>query len=143
MKSSTYSMKNVALTIDGMAVVGMWDGDDAVVVSPLADVGTMLVGADGSSIFSQSANEGATITLRLQHTAAAHRMLHQKWARQKARGVRLVGFPISVIDVDSGEGGSTDQAFIQAAPDDSKGVNAVVREWILVTGQWRPEIPRA
>lgn len=141
-KSSAYSMKNVAVTVDGQAVIGVWDGDDAVTIEPLEDTGTMLVGADGSSIFSQSANEGATITLRLQHTSPTHRLLHQRYARQRARGVRVVGFPVNVIDVDSNEGGSADQVFIQRAPTDSKGTNAGVREWVLVTGQWRPEIPR-
>lgn len=141
-KSSAYTMKNVAITIDGQAVIGVWDGDDAVMVEPLEDTGSLLVGADGSSIFSQSANDGATITVRLQHTSPAHRLLHQRYARQRAKGVRIVGFPISIIDIDSGEGGSTDQAFIQRAPTDSKGINAVVREWVLVTGQWKPEVPR-
>jgi hypothetical protein len=136
-------MKNVAITLDGQAVVGIWDGDDAVQVAPIIDVGTMMVGADGSSIFSQHANEGATITLRLQHTSPAHRLLMQRLARQRAIGVRVTGFPFSVIDVDSGEGGSTDQCFIQTAPNDQKGVNAAAREWVLVTGQWHPEIPNA
>lgn len=141
-KSSAYSAKNVATTIDGQNVLGLWDGDDAVSVAPLEDTGTMLVGVDGSSIFSQSANDGATITIRLQHASPAHRLLHQRWARQKARGVRVTGFPVSVIDVDSGEGGSTDQAFIQAGPTDAKGKNAAVREWVLVTGQWKSEVPK-
>lgn len=141
-KSSAYSMKNVAATLDGQNVFGLWDGDDTIVVAPLEDIGTGMVGADGSSIFSQSANEGATITLRLQHTSPTHRILHQKLARQKARGIRVQGFPFTLIDVDSGEGGSTDQCFIATAPDDSKGTTATVREWVLWTGQWRPEIPK-
>lgn len=142
MKSSAYSAKNVATTVDGQNVIGLWDGDDAVTIEPLTEVGSMMVGADGSSIFSQSANEGATITLRLQHTSPTHRLLHQKWARQRARGVRVVGFPISIIDVDSGEGGSSDQVFIQSGPTDTKGVAAQAREWVLVTGQYRPEVPK-
>lgn len=142
-KSSVYSSKNVASTVDGQEVSGLWDGDDAVAIEPLADVGAMMVGADGSSIFSQSANEGATITFRLQHTSPTHRLLHQKLARQRAKGVRLTGFPVTVIDVDSGEGGSTDQAFIQTAPTDQKGDAAAVREWVLVTGSWKPTVPNA
>lgn len=142
-KSSAYSIKNVAATLDGQRVVGLWDGDDAVVITPLTDVGTMLVGADGSSIFSQSANNGATITLRLQHTSPTHRNLMQKLQRQRADGVRVSGFPFVLIDVDSNEGGSTDQCFIQTAPNDEKGVNAAAREWVLVTGDWKPEIPAA
>jgi Bacteriophage KPP10, Structural protein ORF10 len=141
-KSSAYSIKNVAITMDGQNVTGLWDGDDAVQVAPVVDVGTLMIGADGSSIFSQHANEGATITLRLQHTSPAHRLLHQHLARQRAKGIRMVGFPISIIDIDSGEGGSTDQCFIQQMPTDGKGVNAAAREWVLVAGQWKPEVPR-
>lgn len=140
-KSSAYSMKNVSATLDGQRVVGLWDGDDAIVIAPLSEVGTMLVGADGSSIFSQSANNGATITVRLQHTSPTHRNLMQKLQRQRADGVKVTGFPFVVIDVDSNEGGSTDQCFIQTAPNDEKGVNAAAREWVLVTGDWKPEIP--
>lgn len=142
MKSSAYSMKNVAITVDGQAVIGVWDDDNAVQIEPVEDVGSLTVGADGSSIFSQSANEAATITLRLQHTSPTHRLLHERWARQRARGIRVVGFPVTVMDVDSGEGGSTDQAFIMTGPSDGKGKTATVREWVLVTGQWKPEIPR-
>ena len=135
-------MKNVAAVLDGQRVIGLWDGDDAIEVAPGADIGSMMVGADGSSIFSQSANRSATITLRLQHTSPTHRRLQQKLARQRTEGFAIVGFPFSVVDVDSGEGGSTDQMFIQAAPTDSKGVNAQVREWTLVAGDWEPEIPK-
>lgn len=140
-KSSAYSMKNVQATLDGQKVIGFWDGDDAVSIAPLADIGTMLVGADGSSIFSQSANNGATITLRLQHTSPTHRLLSQKLAMQRTPGIRVAGFPLSCMDIDSGEGGATDQCFIQTAPTDEKGVNAAQREWVLVTGDWKPEIP--
>lgn len=140
-KSSAYSIKNAVVTINGQAVNGLWDGDDPVSIAPLADNGVMMVGADGSSIFSQSANEAATITLKLQHTSPTHRLLHQILARQRAKGIRLSGFPITVVDIDSNEGGSTDQAFIQQMPTDQKGNAATEREWILVTGEWKPEIP--
>ena len=140
-KSSSYSAKNVAGTLDGQKVQGLWEGDDAIVVASSGDIGTGMTGADGDSIFSQRAGTPHTITLRLQHTSPTHRLLHQKWAMQRAEGIRIIGFPFSVMDVDSGEGGATDQCFIQTAPNDSKGVNAVAREWVLWTGQWIPEIP--
>lgn len=143
MKSSVFSHKNVAAVLDGQKVVGFWDGDDVVTVEPLEDAGAMMVGADGSSIFSGFANDGATITLRLQHTSPAHRLLSQRFALQRTPGNRITGFPFSVNDVDSGEGGSTDECFIQTPASDSKGKNATVREWVLVTGNWRPNIPAA
>lgn len=142
-KSSAYSMKNVASVLDGQKVVGFWDGDDAIVVEQLEDVGAMMVGADGSSIFSQSANEGARITIRVQHTSPTHRLLHTRLAMQRTPGIRVTGFPFSVMDVDSGEGGAADQCFIEKAPNDEKGKNATVREWVIVTGQWKAEVPSA
>lgn len=142
-KSSTYSAKNVAATIDGQRVQGLFDGDDAIAVEPSEDIGTGMVGADGSSIFSHRAGMPHTITLRLQHTSPSHRLLHQKWAMQRAEGMRVSGFPFTVQDVDSGEGGVADDCYIQSAPSDQKGVAAVAREWVLWTGNYTPNVPNA
>lgn len=137
-KTSAYSMLNVSATLDGLPVRGLFDGDDAVVVNQGADVGTMLIGADGSSLFSQSADHSAQISIKLQHTSPTHRQLIQKWKQQRAG--RLIGFPFDVIDTGSNEGGTADKCFIMQAPSDSKGKNAVVREWVLVTGDWTPNV---
>jgi hypothetical protein len=131
-------MLNVTATCDGLAVRGLFDGDDAIVVTQGADVGTMLVGADGSSLFSQTADRSAQISVKLQHTSATHRQLLQKWKQQRAG--RLIGFPFDIIEKDSGEGGTADKCFVMQAPADSKGKNAVVREWVLVTGDWTPNV---
>lgn len=140
-KTAIYSALNVVGTIDGLRIVGLWDGDDAIVVEPVADKGALMTGADGESIFSQSANRSARITIRLMHTSATHRTMLQKLAVQEAG--RLDGFKLSLFDNRSGEGGATDQAFIEKAPNDQKGVNAANREWVLVCGQWNREIPRS
>jgi len=140
-RSSSYSAKNVTAMVDGQRVQGFWDGDDAVVVEPTEDIGTMLVGADGDSIFSQRAGNPHTITLRLQHTSPTHRLLQQKWAVQRAPGIRVTPFPFTHMDVDSGEGGAANECFIMTVPSDQKGRNAVMREWVLVTGEYLPNIP--
>ncbi|GFO81223.1 MAG: hypothetical protein A49_08500 [Methyloceanibacter sp.] len=137
-KTTAYSMINVQATLDGIAVRGFWDGDDAMTVT-VADVGEMLVGAGGDSIFSQSADQSAEITIRLQHTSKTHEQLVKKWKQQRAG--RLNGFPFDFIDKDSGEGGTADKCFISKAPDDQKGQNATVREWTLVTGDYEPLTP--
>lgn len=140
---ASYSHKNVTATIDGQRVQGFWDGDDAIVVEPVEDIGTLMVGADGSGLFSQRAGRPHTITMRLQHTSPAHRLLHQKWRAQQAVGVRVRSFRVTVMDVDSNEGGVASECWIQSAPSDSKGVNAVAREWVVVTADWTPEVPNA
>lgn len=138
-QTTAYSMLNVTATLDGRTVLGLFDGDNALQVSQGVDVGTMLVGADGSSLFSQTADRSAQITLRLQHTSPTHRQLVQKWKAQRAG--RLVGFPFDFIDSMSNEGGSADKCYVMRAPDDSKGNNATVREWVIVTGDWTPSVP--
>ena len=141
--TSAYGFVNTSNTIDGQQIQGLWDGDDAITVAPIADAGTMLHGADGSALFSISANEGATITIRLQHTSPTHRLLMQKYKRMKALGSGAAAFPVTVFDTGSGEGGTADKCFIQSAPTDSKGTNATAREWVLVTGELVREIPNA
>ena len=138
-QSTAYSMINVAATLDGLAIHGLWDGDDAITVEQGADVGTGLIGADGSGIFSQSADASAQITIRLQHTSPTHAQLSRKLAQQRAG--RLLAFPFDVKDKDSGEGGTADRCFIMQAPADSKGKNATVRAWVLWTAEWKPAIP--
>lgn len=138
-KSSVYSMLNVQAVLNALPVVGFWDGDDVVVVTEGADVGAGIIGADGSSIFSQSADKSATINIKVQHTSATHRQLLQLLSLQQSGN--LGGFPFTVMDRRSGEGGATDQAFIQQAPVDQKGKAATVREWLLWTGTWVREIP--
>lgn len=139
--TSAYSMVNVTGTVDGQQIQGLWDGDDAIIVTQSSDKGTGLIGADGSGIFSISANKAASISIKLQHTSATHRLLMQKLKRQQALGGTAAAFPFSFIDNSSGEGGSADKCYIQTAPVDSKGVNATVREWVLWTSEWNPEIP--
>lgn len=140
-KTSIYSAANVVVMIDGLRVVGLWDGDDAVQVAPGADLGVGMVGADGEAIFSQSVNLSATITLRLQHTSATHRRLTQRGIQQKQG--RQNGMPFSVMDTRSGEGGASDQVFILTRPTDAKGVAAGPREWVLWTGNYEEAVPRA
>lgn len=140
-KTTAYSFGNVAATLDRRTVQGLWDGDDAIVVARSGDVGARVVGADGSSIFSTSMDKSATITLRLQHTSPTHRLLLQKEKSQRALGGTFSGFSFTLKDKISGEGGTATDCFIMTAPSDQKGKAASVREWVLSTGEWTPEIP--
>ena len=140
-KQSAYSMINVSAVLDRRDIKGLWDGDDAIVVSMNADVGTGLVGAAGESIFSVTTDQSAEISIKLMHTSPTHRFLLQKLKQQRARGGAFPGFSFAFKDRVSGEGGVADICRIMTAPEDSKGTNAVVREWVLWTGEWIPEIP--
>lgn len=141
--TSAYGIVNTSNTVDGQQIQGLWDGDDAIKIASMADRGKMMIGADGSALFSVSANRGATITLRLQHTSPTHRLLMEKEKRQKALASSKAAFPVTAFDTGSGEGGTADKCFIQTSPPHTTGENATVREWVLVTGELVPEIPDA
>ena len=51
-----YSWNNVAAQIDGRQLVGLWEGDDVFVIEPTTELGKPVVGADGSSIVSITAD---------------------------------------------------------------------------------------
>lgn len=134
-----YSMLNVVATLDGRLVIGLMDGDNAIEVAPGADVGTMLIGADGTPLFSQSADRSAQITLRLKPNSPTHRQLTEKLNAQRAGILRA--FPFDIVDSGNNEGGTAVDCFVQQAPTDTKGTNATVREWVIVTGNWTPNVP--
>lgn len=137
-KTASYSALNVSASIDGVQIIGLFDGDNAIQVERNADVGTGLVGIQGDAIFSQSADNSAMVTLRLMHTSATHRQLLQKLEAQKSGVLRP--FPFTFTDTDSNEGGTGDEFFVQKSPSVTKGSNATVREWQLWTGDWKPNI---
>lgn len=132
-------MENCVAVLDGRQVTGFYDGDDVVAITFRSDVGNMVVGADGCAVFSQFTDLSVTISLKLQHTSPTHQQLVRLY--KVTRGGLPRGVPFTVNDAISNEGGSTDQAFIMTMPVDSKGKNAMVREWILCAGVWLPNDP--
>lgn len=139
-KTSVHAAKALNVTVDGQKVTGFADGDDTLTVERGADIGEMIVGALGDSIFSQSADSSARITLKLLQTSATHRLLTQRLKRQE-RGIPQ-GFTFTFKDRINGEGGQG-RVFIMTAPSIQKGKNATVREWVLVTGDLAYDTPTA
>lgn len=139
--TTAYSFKNVQATLDGQTVTGFFDSGEVLTLNRNADKGSMLIGADGSALFSVSTDAAAQVSLRLKHTSPTHRLLNEKLKRQQARGGAARGFPFDFVDTSSGEGGNGEQFFIMQAPSVSKGMEATVREWVLITGQWNDLIP--
>src|SRR5690606_20175051 len=128
----------LAVSIDGLAVVGLWEGDDPVTVEQGADVGTGLIGAQGDSIFSQSADRSARITIRLMQTSPTHAQLLRKWEQQRAG--RVLPFPVYMKDKSSGTGCNADNCFVFQAPTIQFGKNATVLPWVLWTPDFNPAI---
>lgn len=138
-RHTAYSSENAVAVLDGQEVVGLADGDEAIAIAQLTESGSLMVGAKGDSIFSASANRGATITLRLQPTSPTHRLLVEKRRMQDEGDLR--GFSFSVINTNTNEGGAANSCFVQKSADHREGEKASNREWVLVTGEWSFNIP--
>lgn len=130
-----YSYKNVVVTIDGRRVIGVWEGDDAVVVERPTDLGTALTGADGASVVSISADQTATVTLKLQANSAMNSYLEQRVKAMRMGSTRLLA--IGIVDTGTGEGGGCSSAVITKEPSKSYGAMATEREWVLFCNCWQ------
>lgn len=131
-----YSMMNVAVTIDGRQVIGLWEGDDAVVIERPTDLGTPLTGADGASVVSITADQTATVTLKLMPNSAMNAYLEQRVKAMRMGSQRLI--TIGIVDTGTGEGGGCSSAVITKEPSVSYGAQASEREWVIFCNCWQP-----
>lgn len=130
-----YSWQLVVVTIDGAKVDGVWEGDDAIIIERNTQLGEPMTGADGSSIVSITADQSAKITLKLQPTSPMHNWLKNKRDRMRMGSVKLT-FPMSVVDMSTGETGSCTQAIITKEPDVAYGAHASERVWEFFCPCW-------
>jgi hypothetical protein len=132
--TTTYSFINVAVSVDGRPVEGLWEGDDAITIERNSDNAEPLVGVDGTATVSISADDSATVTVRLQPNSPANQVLQNKYLQN--RSGRAAPFPISIRDTGSGEGGSSGYGIVTKRPDVSLGGTATVREWVIFVNPW-------
>ncbi|HEV7258935.1 MAG TPA: phage protein [Bosea sp. (in: a-proteobacteria)] len=130
-----YSAMNVALTIDGRKVIGLWEGDDAITVERNTDLGTPLTGADGASVVSISADQSALLTIKLQANSAMNQYLEQRVKAMRMGSQRLL--TVGLVDTGTGEGGGCSSAVITKEPSKSFGANATEREWQIFCNCWQ------
>jgi hypothetical protein len=130
-----YSFMNVVATVDGRQVIGFWEGDDAVVVERQTDLGTALTGADGASVVSITADQTATVTLKLQANSAMNGYLEQRVKAMRMGSPKVL--TIGIVDTGTGEGGGCSSAVIIKEPSKSYGAQATEREWVIFCNCWQ------
>lgn len=134
-----YSWNNVACQIDGRHLVGLWEGDDVFVIEPTTELGKPVVGADGSSIVSITADQSAKVTVKLMPTSPFNAYLNNKVRKMRAGGLASsITFPIGFLDMSTGESGACTQAIVTKIPDVSKGASATERVWEIFCPCWVP-----
>lgn len=130
-----YSFDNVVVTIDGREVIGLWEGDDVVSLERPTDLGSALTGADGASVVSITADQSATLTIKLQPNSAMNAYFEQCVKRMRMGSQRLIA--VAVRDTSTGEGGGCSAAVVIKEPSKSWGATATEREWQLFCNCWQ------
>lgn len=131
-----YSFKNVAFTIDGSLATNFDEGDDCIAIAPTSDLGTPKVGADGGSILSVTADQSATVTIRLLQNSPMNQFLQNKVRRMRSGALTGVTFAIGFTDLSNGETGGCTQATIMREPTTTRGVNVNNMEWGIFCPCW-------
>ena len=130
-----YSFDNVVVTIDGREVIGLWEGDDVVSLERPTDLGSALTGADGASVVSITADQSATLTIKLQPNSAMNAYFEQCVKRMRMGSQRLIA--VAVRDTSTGEGGGCSAAVVIREPSKTWGATATEREWQLFCNCWQ------
>ena len=133
-----FSFKNVVITLDASRVIGFADGDDVISIEPTTEIGDPLIGADGASIVSFSADQSASVTIKLLANSPFNQFLNQKVQRQRGGAVVGVTFPISFLDVSSGESGGCTNAVVTKEATIQSGKKTSEREWRIFCPCWQP-----
>ena len=89
-----YSFQNVSLTIDGCPRHRLCsEGDDAIMIEPTTELGTPIVGADGTSIVSITADQSAEPDSEAAAELALQRLsVAEGEARARRRGLTGLRF---------------------------------------------------
>ena len=133
-----YNFDNVALTIDGARVTGFGDGDDVIMIERNTELGTPQIGADGSSVLSITADRSAKMTIKLLQSSPFNQYLQNKVARQRSGALSGMSFPVTMVDLSTGETGACSQVMVMGEAMPSKGKNATERTWVLFCPCWEP-----
>ena len=125
--NTVHSMNVAGATVDGVPVIGLWDGDDAIMFEPQESEGEHLIGADGSSVWSQFSDRSGYIMIKVQSASPTNVQLAGKKERQES-GLP-VPFTITFFNLGGAEAGTATNCFVETSATISLGKNATVREW--------------
>lgn len=134
----TFSFTNVAFSIDGSLVNGWDEGDDCLTIEPTTELGTAKVGADGTSIVSITADQSATLTLRLLPVSPFNAYLRSKVSRMRSGAITNLTFPVGFTDLSSRESAGCTNAIITQIPTDTRGAMVNSLEWKIFCPCWQP-----
>lgn len=127
----TYSPDRITMIFGGIPLVGFAE-DTFITITPLADLSTMRVGADGEVSRSISTNKCCTVAASFQQTSPTNDILSGFIEQDALSGGILL--PLLVQDLRGRTMFVASQAWISKRPPIVFGREAGDREWELTTG---------
>lgn len=128
----TYDPKKNIVIFGAQQIHGFAE-DDIVEIAPLGDGMTIYVGADGEVGRSIDPNECYEVTLHLATTSRSNEYLSLLFNTDRKTGKGL--YPLMIKDLSGQTMFFARQAWIQNAPEGSKGRQIDANEWVLNTGK--------
>jgi hypothetical protein len=124
----SYNLKKVVATFGAIIFSGFAE-DDAITLTPEANIFDSKIGADGQTSRSRSNNDNYKATVRFMATSDARAQLQDATFRNAAlSGLTL---PFRLYSPDTGEEYSSAQAYVEKLPDASFGREVSEREYTL------------
>lgn len=127
----TYASDRVMVIVDGVPMIGLAP-DTFVNITPLSDMVTSQVGADGEVARSRNSDRRATVEITLLGTSPANDVLSGMVAADELSGSAM--FPVTVQDLRGTSMFAAPQAWIRRKPDMSFGGEVGTKTWTLEAG---------
>lgn len=125
-----YSFTHHIVMINGVEIENFGEGDDVITTEYREDGFTDTIGADGNMQASVSANQSASIKIKLLAGAPENDYLESLY--QKMRNGEIKGIGVSMFDSITGKGEVATTGYIPKLANKSKGVKAQDREWTII-----------
>lgn len=134
MPATTYSFLEVVAAISGPGgVINLGSGAGAakegITVDAVADIDSMVIGADGSGMHSLVADKSARATIRLLKTSPANQLLSLMAAFQRSSAAQFGQNTISIVDQARGDVLTLRQVAFARIPSINYGSEAGMIEW--------------
>lgn len=133
---ASYNLKTTQVSI-GTLILEPGGTGGAISVSPLTDLGSTIEGINGEAVFSSNNSEVMVLTITfLESSVNAQEMtaqMHTQRALLKtvAAAINGGGLPVSIVDINGGEGVASPAAYYQQIPSLEKGQAASDRVFVL------------
>jgi hypothetical protein len=133
---TTYSMKEVSVTVNGRIITGFSEAEDAVTIEMNEEAWTLVRGAMGDTVRTDNLDETARITLSLLQTSEENAFFERLYNIDRITRTGVV--PLRVTDLNTGRKYTAPTSWIVSLAPVTRGKVHNERRWIFETDKLVP-----